>query len=562
MSLSRRHFMKTTGLFATAVMAGSLANCAKGNKRPNIIILFSDELAPEYLSCYGGPYDTPNLDKLASEGVRFTKAYASAAMCTPSRYALLTGQYAGRCTDQEFLEEFPKNVPYSIGWNSHIEKGKQTIASILSQNGYTTGVTGKWHIGSEPFNMKSFSLKPDADPKDVAVNDQLKALQKAVAEQIKRDAGFDYAKSVSWGNFDGFPVHALRHHNIPWITKGAVDLLEQFKKENKPFFMYVATTAIHGPHHGEAFDHDPRYTFEGYVEDVTKYQPDVDKVKTKIKGMSTPDSHKVAGMIDLDHHVGQVLKKVKELNFEQDTIIIFMADHNIEPGKATCFDKGLVVPTIIKWPGKVTANQVNDELIQSVDFLPTILGAAGIALPDDVKFDGVDLEPMLTQSASKARNFVYIESGYARAICDGKYKYIAFRPTEDMLNRMKSGKINYAPNYMDQLKQGHTAIAVTSYPHYFDMDQLYDLESDPYEQKNLAEDPKYKEVIARLRPTLQKYLDSFDHPFDLDEIPFMKTKKYQRLVKKSKELASRYADWPSMTWVKRDHGTIVWPPEK
>ncbi|MGD9328083.1 MAG: sulfatase-like hydrolase/transferase [Cyclobacteriaceae bacterium] len=127
-----------------------ISSCAKKETQPNFIIFYSDELDPEYLSLYGDSFQTPNIDRLGQEGIKFTNAYVAAPMCTPSRFALLSGKYPGRCVHKDFLKAYPKEEPYVIAWNTYLEGSLPTIASVLSENGYFTGMAGKWHIGKLP----------------------------------------------------------------------------------------------------------------------------------------------------------------------------------------------------------------------------------------------------------------------------------------------------------------------------------------------------------------------------------------------------------------------------
>ncbi|MBD3291074.1 sulfatase-like hydrolase/transferase, partial [candidate division KSB1 bacterium] len=229
MSISRRQFISTSSQLSLAATLGLLTRCGTTEEGtpPNIVLLYSDELPPSYLGCYGGEFPTPNLDALAADGIRFTHSYVAAPMCTPSRYALLTGQMPGRCVHPEFLEEFPPDQPYSIGWNTYIDSDAPTIARILSQNGYVTGIAGKWHIGKMPATVQLPEIPEEADLDDPFVNTQLQLHQRIISDQIKEDAGFDYAASVTWQNFDEIPVKKLKFHNFHWITKGAVDFLKQ-----------------------------------------------------------------------------------------------------------------------------------------------------------------------------------------------------------------------------------------------------------------------------------------------------------------------------------------------
>jgi arylsulfatase A-like enzyme len=523
--------------------------------RPNIILFFSDELDPEYLGAYGGDIPTPHLDQLASRGIRFEEAYVASSMCTPSRFALLTGKYPGRCIHPDFLKAYPQDQPYVIAWNTFLEGNLPTISSILSENGYFTGMAGKWHTGKLPEHVKLPSFSDGDDPDDPALEEKLRTYQKIVKSEVKRIAGFDYAASVLWGNFDVFEYEPLRYHNFPWITYGAIRFLEETKKHDKPFFLYVATTAVHGPGHADTFNHDLRYTLEGRIEEVEQYALPADSMKKQMEMLLGPDRHQYAGMACLDNHFYQVMKKLRELDLEKNTIVLFMADHNVEPGKATCYEKGLQVPFMMHWPGKFEDLKVSDNLVSSVDLLPTILEAAGVPLPEENVFDGISILPGLENPDLSTRSNIYAESGLARSVNDGRWKYIAFRYPEERIAEMKSGQIEYAPNQLNLERQAHSSIAMEHYPHYFDADQLYDLANDPYEQKNLVNLPENRAKLNEMQQLLQGYLSTFNHIYPLADTAFMWSEDFKPLIEKSLSIGTDY-----IPWLQRDHGSIIWPP--
>ena len=553
MTTSRRTFLKTSGAAAAVSMLGMHTACSV-KKKPNMVLIFTDELAYDYLSCYGGDIATPYIDQLASEGMRFTHAYSAAPMCTPSRFGVLTGQYPRRCKHPFFLKEFPETGPYSIAWNTYLDQTHVTIPRLLSRAGYKTGMCGKWHVGNEDVEFPY--INEDADLSNEKV-DKLLQLRHAIAgENVRKDAGFDIAQSVSWGNLDGHPVKALRHHNFPWMTKGAVDIIRECAQTEKPFFLYAATTAVHGPYHPDQFNHDLNFTPQGKLEGVDQYQLSKENLEKRLDTVPESKHHKVAGMACLDHHVGIVMQTLDELGIKDNTIVLFMGDHNIEPGKATCYDKGNRVPFIVRWPERIKPGQICDSAVQSVDILPTLLQAAGAEMPKDIEFDGYDMTPLLNDPKSRIRDSIYLESGYARSVADGKYKYIAVRYPESVINAMQKKETKYAPNHLNTFKQAHSQIAIQHFPHYFDQDQLYDLVNDPFEQNNLAANPDYKDVLEKLRLKLNEKLRTFSHSYDLELQPFMETNEYKNLAENTKHIGTDY-----ITWLPRDHGRIIWPPQ-
>jgi arylsulfatase A-like enzyme len=250
-----------------------------------------------------------------------------------------------------------------------------------------------------------------------------------------------------------------------------------------------------------------------------------------------------------------ILDTLETQGVADDTIVVFMADHNTEPGKATVYEKGSVVPLLVRWPGTVTPGAVTASLAQGVDLLPTLLEVARAPSPTG-PVDGVSLLPVWRDPGAVVRDHVYLESGYARAVTDGEHKYIAVRYPKAVIQRLEAGETEYAPNHLDVHRQAHSQIAIEHYPGYFDPDQLYDLRNDPYEQVNVADDPARAETLAVLRRTLQAQLDTFEHPYDLANIPFLSSDEYRQMADKTRSIGTGY-----IAWLPRDHGRIVWPPE-
>jgi len=532
-------------------------NKGGSDDRPNIILLFSDELQFEDLGFCGGSIPTPNIDKLAAGGLYFENTFTPAPMCTPSRFSLLSGRYPGKCSDEAFLKSYPVSTPYNIGWNTFLDTTVMTIPRILSASGYYTGMAGKWHISGEGGSFSRGLLHEDDSPMEPRVNENLAKYQKAVSERVRHDAGFDVANSVMYGNFDGFPVKALRFHNFPWFTKGAIDFIEESARHSQPFFLYLTPTSLHGPHHAEGLIRDYTYTPEGKVEGVEKYNLDLQKLKSDIESMTSPLSHRYTGMAFLDHQVGVIMDKLEELGMEENTIVIFLPDHNTEPAKATCYEKGIRIPMIIKWPGRINPSSKTLARVQTIDLFPTILEMAGAAIPEGYETDGESFMPVIENNDQPFRKYIFAESGYTRSVSDGEFKYIVFRYPAEVMEKMKNGTLDYAPNYLNTKGGGIPVVSMKFYPSYFDADQLFDLTSDPFEQRNLAYDPAYEEKLAELQGVLKKHLSSFQHPFDLTVDPFVRSDQYRALVKETKK-QSVY----DIPWYVRDWGEVVWPPVK
>jgi len=551
-----------TALLWTALIAFTLTACGpdaakKGrSETPNFIVIFTDEMQFSDLGCYGGDIPTPNIDWLASEGILFSNAYTPASMCTPSRYAVLTGQFPGRCSAPSFIRANPTNQPYNIAWNTWITAEKKTLPRVLSENGYVTGMAGKWHIGRVPAGTMLPKFQPDEALDSPETEARLIEQQSVYQGLVESLGGFDEAASVVWGNYDGHRLKALNYHNFPWMAKGALSFLEQQKESDKPFFLYFAPTAVHGPNHVADLSKDITFTPGGRDTTLLGLRMDIPALQEELSQAVQKTRHRYAGMAQTDYVIGLIRKKLNESGLAENTVIIFMADHNIEPGKATSFEKGIHVPMIIYWPGR-TSGSVSEALVQNTDIYPTILEAAGIAIPGDHLLDGVSMLPIISDQDQATRDFIFAENGYTRSVSDGTFKYIALRYPETLIEKMESGEIDHVPSYVQSWPQAHSAIAINGFPCYFDQDQVYHLKEDPYEQQNLYEQMLDSEELKILRDALKAHLETFDHPFDLSPIPFLETAAYRKLTEKNYEY-----DLLSIPWLSRDHGFITWPPKE
>ena len=553
--------MKYLNLLATAILftltaCGPDAEKKVRNETPNFIVIFTDEMQFSDLGCYGGDIPTPNIDRLASEGILFSNVYTPASMCTPSRYAILTGQFPGRCSAPSFARENPANQPYNIAWNSWITADKKTLPRVLSENGFVTGMAGKWHIGRVPEGTILPKFQPDEALDNPETEAKLIEQQSVYQGLVESLGGFDDAASVVWGNYDGHRLKALSFHNFPWMVSGALSFIEKQRESDKPFFLYFAPTAVHGPNHVADLLQDVSFTPGGRDTTLLGLKIDIPALQEQLSQVDPKTRHRYAGVAQTDHVVGLIRDKLSESGLTENTVIIYMADHNIEPGKATSFEKGIHVPMIIYWPDR-TSGSISKALVQNTDIYPTILEAAGIELPDDHILDGVSILPIISNPDQATRDFIFAENGYTRSVSDGTYKYIALRYPEMLIKKMESGEIDYVPSYVKAWPQPHSAIAMNGFPCYFDQDQAYNLEDDPYEQENLYSQMRDSEELRVLKAALEEHLESFAHPFDLTQIPFLETEEYRKLTEKNLAF-----DLLSIPWLSRDHGFIIWPPEE
>jgi arylsulfatase A-like enzyme len=298
---------------------------------------------------------------------------------------------------------------------------------------------------------------------------------------------------------------------------------------------------------------DKSYTPEGRNANVLQYNLDEQELKSKLNDLPGGAKHRYAGITNIDHQLGLIRRKLAEIGAQDNTVILFMSDHNIEPGKATSYEKGIHIPMIVHWPGNTTGSE-SASLISTIDVLPTLLDIAGIPIPDGLQLDGNSFLPAISDPSKRTREHIFAENGYTRAISDGEYKFIALRYPESLIRAMQENEIEYAPSYVGIWPQAHSAIAMKCFPHYFDQDQLYDLENDPYEQANI--NSAHPEVSLRLQAALSEHLNSFTHPFDLRKNAYLSSPDYRSHYHVNLEY-----DLANIPWLRRDHGAFEWPPE-
>jgi arylsulfatase A len=360
-------------------------NAAPGTPdRPNIVFILADDLGYTDLGCYGAKeIKTPNLDKLASQGVRFTDFYAPAGVCTPTRASLMTGSY-------------PKRVGLHVAvlppdTHSGLNPSEKTIAELLKEQGYTTGAIGKWHLGLLP------EVKPNAQ-------------------------GFDYYYGMPGPNHGRSDLYRntellKKNSEVEYdqitqdYTREAVSFIRQNK--DKPFFLYLPHSAIHIPLYASKEFRRHEGT-NGLYRDMTE---------------------------ELDWSCGEILKELEAAGIMDNTIVVFTSDNGpsgvaappLHGGKGSSWEAGFRVPLIVRWPGHIPAGSVCRELATMMDFYPTLAKLTGAQVPPDRKIDGHDIFPLLTRKKAKSPyDFLcyYGRTGQLYAIRKGKWKLHFLAPDE------------------------------------------------------------------------------------------------------------------------------------
>ena len=348
--------------------------------RPNIVLILADDMGVGDLGCYGQKIlKTPNIDRLAAEGMRFTNAYAGAMVCAPSRGTLMTGYHLGHATIRNNWEVYPEG-------QFPLAARDITVASVLKKAGYRTGICGKWGMGGP----ESGSAPPD------------KGFDFFYGYNCQRHAHRFYVDYL-WRNGKKEAIAQSPARRV-YAQDLIADASLQFIRKNKdsPFFLFCAWTVPHGP-----------YTVNN-VPDIAKY-----------KGTDWKDSEKVyATMMDrLDSDVGRIMSLLKELRLDDNTLVLFSSDNGPGGGpannarfgsqmglreiKGTLREGGIRVPLIARWPGKVPAGRTTDFTTAFWDFLPTAAELAGGAAPKGI--DGISIAPTLLGKKQNPHPYLYWE---------------------------------------------------------------------------------------------------------------------------------------------------------
>jgi len=444
--MTRRDFLRRTGLAATALAAPGVRQARAAAKRPNVLVIFTDDQGTLDLNCCGSDdLATPHLDALAARGVRFTQFYAGSSVCSPSRAALLTGRYPHRAGVPTNAESRPQD----FGTGRGLAAEQVTIAEVLRDAGYRTGHFGKWHLGALPGpNGQGFAESFGF-----------------IGGCIDKWSHFSYG-GAPWGEppkrhdwqRNGAEVWESGTHSGDLIVREAARFIEA--ESDQPFFAYVAFGT-------------PHYPMQPY-----------DKFRRQYAHLPEPRRSYAALVSSLDEQIGRLLAALDERGLREQTLVIFQADqgHSTEAranygggnagpyrgAKSSLFEGGIRIPAIVSMPGRVPEGEVRDQLCTGCDWFPTIADACGVTLPDRT-IDGEGLAPVLASAEAPGPHKAWHWQLKGQwAVREGHWKLIVnARDTTDGRD-VKNLKGPF----------------------------LADLAADPGEQTNLADD--HPEVVRRL----------------------------------------------------------------
>ncbi len=373
------------------------AGADQPRRPPNVILIMADDLGYGDLSCYGNSsFKTPQLDRMAAGGLRFTDFHTSGAVCSPTRAGLLTGRYQQRAGLDGVINADPR-VNRHHGLQAH----EVTLPQLLNQADYVSGIFGKWHLGYEA------QYNPTLRGFDV--------FRGFVSGNIDYHSHFDRMGVFDWWHNrqrvreEGYSTHLITRHSLAFIRA----------HKDRPFFCYVAHEAPHSPFQGP---NDPAFRVEGRV----------------VPERVGPEDRRRAyrEMVEeLDRGVGQTLDLVDELGLD-NTLVIFLSDNGAAPpgsnaplrgNKGSLWEGGHRVPLLAHWPGRLTPGERTQTTI-SLDLAPTILELAGVAADESKPLDGVSLTAVLDDDAALAERTLFWQFGQQSAVRHGPWKWIRGAP--------------------------------------------------------------------------------------------------------------------------------------
>jgi arylsulfatase A len=445
---TRREFLKRLAVAAGSLAVSRAAFAGEQSKRkPNVVLIFTDDQGTLDVNCYGSKdLFTPNLDRLAGQGTRFTQFYVGAPVCSPSRSALMTGRYPQRAG-------VPSNVSSQKG-NAGMPTEQVTIAEMLKGAGYVTGHVGKWHLGYTP-------------------------------ETMPNGQGFDYSFGHMGGCIDNYS------HFFYWQGPNRHDLWRngvevwhegeffpgmvaaescRFIEENKdhPFFLYTAFNVPHYPMQG------------------------TEKYRKMYEHLEEPRRAYAEFVSTLDENIGKIIDRIDRLGIRKNTLIIFCSDngHSVEERanfgggntgpfrghKFTLWEGGIRMPCIVSWPGRIPQNAVRDQIVASIDWFATIAHYCQVRVHEP-RIDGRNISSVIEGAAAPSPHEVlHWQTGRHWAVREGHWKLVHNGPATDYKGR----KIASVPDFLSNMSE------------------------DVTETRNLAED--HPDIVARLTSLHEQWL--------------------------------------------------------
>ena len=405
--LTRREFLQAAGTTAVLGFCApmGLGQPRTGRRKPSFVFFLIDDLGWKDLGCYGSTfYETPNVDRLAAQGMRFTNAYAACPVCSPTRASIMTGKHPARLGVTDWIGAPQRPTTYREG----MPLEEVTIAEALKEAGYATGFIGKWHLATRDADRAMYY--PDRQGFDINVG----------GDHSGAPPTYFYPYSKGNRSLETMPAGGEEGE---YLTDRLTDESLTFIEANKdrPFLLYLSHYAVHTPLESKK---GLAEKYETKAKGLPERQgPHAEPVYGPYETRLVQDHAVYAGMVQsVDESVGRVLNKLAELGLEQDTIVIFMSDNGglstvrregptcnlpLRAGKGWLYEGGIREPMVIKWPGVVTPGSECHKPVVSTDFYPTMLEMAGLPLKPQQHVDGLSLVPLLKGTGTARHEALY-----------------------------------------------------------------------------------------------------------------------------------------------------------
>jgi len=428
--------------------------------KPNIILLLADDLGYGDLTCYGGQaVHTPNIDKLAQAGIRYTRFYSASGVCTPSRASILTGKYPLRFDIRMHFKDAGEHLPAGI----------ETLPKILKEAGYATAHIGKWHLGGlrkEDYEARFAGLKADPGPLQHGFDYALTSIEGPPRQRLLKERKL-YRESGKYLIRNDQHAPADFNHWTEIKINEAITLLEEWKNEEQAFFLNLWFDVPHTPYEPAPEPH------------LSKYE----------KMDATGDQLYFRSMVShLDENIGRLVSKLKELGLYENTLILFTSDNGaawegevgpFKGGKTDLHEGGIRVPFFAVWPEKITENQVTFQTGHHIDLLPTICEAVGASYQEEI--DGISLIPNLTELTEIKRGVLYWQLNIYQVLQRHYRKPEPYASTVAFRGPWKLLLDSVTPL------------------------ELFHLENDPHEVMNLLKE--YPEIVKELTDETKQFLN-------------------------------------------------------
>lgn len=433
--------------FLILLVAFGLSSCSKSDS-PNILLIVVDDLGYADLACYGNELvETPNIDRLAADGIRFTTAYASCTVCSPTRASLMTGKNPVAVDITDWIPGYqvynggprPDEMLVTPSFNLQLQLEEISIAEMLKEAGYITASIGKWHLGGEGYH-----------PTDQGFDLNVAGYEKGSPPSYYYPYRSVYRKdSINPLSLTGDSLYLTDR-----LTNEAIQFMDS--NSEKPFFLYLPFYNVHTPLEGRPD------LLEKYEIRLTDHQND----------SILRNPHFLAMTEAVDKNVGRMMQFLKDKGLEKNTVVILTSDNGglqrrngnfireswnypLREGKGTLYEGGLRIPAMVRWPGTIEARQTSDEIIISTDIYPTVAELAGISV--DHEIEGISLLPHLISSEIIDRETLYWHYPHYHlgmpggAIRDGDFKLIEFFETGQVELYNLQDDIHESTNLADEL---------------------------------------------------------------------------------------------------------------